>query len=202
MVGKDAGLLWLHSGTQFFRRDADSGMSNLLVREWESYFSQDIFGWPIYSEYPPCPPAARPGSGQAGVPQRRLSAGRRGLDAAAAQPRRRPQQGELPTSKSFLAAGPSNVMVTAFRRKPGGQLELRAVEVDGRTGDAEITLGVPHTQAVETDLLGASGRTRPCKAIDSSLRSIRGRSATSKSLRNYLERASPIVPSPSGRGLG
>ena len=45
-------------------------------------------------------------------------------------------------------------MVTAFRRKPGGKLELRAVEVDGRTGDAQITLGVPHTQAVETDLLG------------------------------------------------
>ena len=46
-------------------------------------------------------------------------------------------------------------MVTAFRRKPGGKLELRAVEVDGRPGDAEIALNVPHAQAVETDLLGA-----------------------------------------------
>ncbi len=45
-------------------------------------------------------------------------------------------------------------MVTTFRRKPSGRLELRAVEVDGRPGDAEIAVNVAHTQAVETDLRG------------------------------------------------
>ena len=45
-------------------------------------------------------------------------------------------------------------MVTTFRRKPGGRLELRAVEVDGRPGDAEIAVNLSHTQAVETDLRG------------------------------------------------
>ncbi len=155
MVGKDAGLLWLHAGTQFFRRDEGSGLSNLLIREWESFWSHDIFGWPIYSEYRH---ALLPHVPQAGKPEFR-NADRLRAAAALARPLlchiAAPQQGELPLTKSFLGAGPSNVMVTAFRRKPGGKLELRAVEVNGRPGDAEIALNVPHAQAVETDLLGA-----------------------------------------------
>ena len=154
LVGKDAGLLWLHAGTQFFRREEGGGFSNLLMREWESFFSQDLFGWPLYSEYHH---ALLPHVPEAGNPEFRNADCLRAA-AALTQPLlshvAAPQQGELPTSKSFLAAGPSNVMVTAFRRKPSGPLELRAVEVDGRPGDAEITLGVAHTRAVETDLLG------------------------------------------------
>jgi hypothetical protein len=154
LSGKDAGLAVLHSGTQFFRRDAGGGISNLVMREWESFFTRD-FGWPIYAEYrhallPHIPAEGKPEFRNADALRAAAALARPLLCHVAA-----PQQGELPPTKSFLAAGPSNVMVTAFRRKLSGQLELRAVEVDGRPGDAEIALGVPHTQAVETNLLGA-----------------------------------------------
>ena len=48
--GPDAGLLVLHPGTQYFKRDADGVFSNLIMREWESYFTGE-YGWPRYSEY-------------------------------------------------------------------------------------------------------------------------------------------------------
>ena len=103
MVGKDAGLLWLHAGTQFFRRDEGSGLSNLLIREWESFWSHDIFGWPIYSEYRH---ALLPHVPQAGKPEFR-NADRLRAAAALARPLlchiAAPQQGELPLTKSFLA---------------------------------------------------------------------------------------------------
>lgn len=153
LVGKDAGLLVIHNGTQFFRRDAGGGISNLVMREWESFFTRDI-GWPIYAEYRhvlvPHVPAE-------GTPEFRHADA---LRAAAALDRPLlcrvaiPQHGKLPPAMSFLAARPSNVMVTTLRRKSSGSLELRAVEVDGRPADAEITLGLSSSQAAETDLLG------------------------------------------------
>ena len=50
LVGQDAGLLLLHPGTQYFKRDSDGVFSNLVMREWESYFTGE-YGWPRYSEY-------------------------------------------------------------------------------------------------------------------------------------------------------
>ena len=48
--GNDSGLLVLHPGTQFFRFEKDGSLSNLIMREWESYYSGE-WGWPRYSEY-------------------------------------------------------------------------------------------------------------------------------------------------------
>ncbi len=50
LVGPDAGLLVLHPGTQYFKREADGVFSNLIMREWESYFTAE-YGWPRYAEY-------------------------------------------------------------------------------------------------------------------------------------------------------
>ena len=50
LLGKDSGLLMLHSGTQFFRRDERGVVGNLVMREWESHFTRE-YGWPIYAEY-------------------------------------------------------------------------------------------------------------------------------------------------------
>ena len=44
--------------------------------------------------------------------------------------------------------------MTAFRRKPGGALELRALEVEGRPTEAEVVIHLPCGRAAETDLLG------------------------------------------------
>ena len=50
LLGKDMGLLMLHPGTQWFIRDKEGTISNLIMREWASNFDQE-YGWPLYSEY-------------------------------------------------------------------------------------------------------------------------------------------------------
>jgi len=50
LLGKEGGLLVLHPGTQFFRRDEGGAVGNLVMREWESHFTRE-YGWPIYAEY-------------------------------------------------------------------------------------------------------------------------------------------------------
>jgi hypothetical protein len=55
--------------------------------------------------------------------------------------------------KSFLETS-RNIIVEAMRRD-GPDIELRAVEVLGVAGTAEITVNLPHASAVRTDLVGA-----------------------------------------------
>ena len=50
LLGQDKGLLMLHAGTQYFRHEASGSCSNLVMREWESYFTKE-YGWPVYAEY-------------------------------------------------------------------------------------------------------------------------------------------------------
>lgn len=42
LVGKDAGLLVLHAGTQWFRKEEHGVFSNLVMREWESYYTHRV----------------------------------------------------------------------------------------------------------------------------------------------------------------
>ena len=148
LVGDDGGLLVLHPGTQFFRRDEKGGVSNLVMREWESHFTRE-YGWPIYSEYRH---ALVPHDGSFSNADRlRAAAAFTGPLLARVSP---PQSGELPKTKSFVAASPGGVLVTAMRRNLDGRLELRAVEVEGVRTNAELALGFPCRQAAETDLLG------------------------------------------------
>jgi hypothetical protein len=164
LLGKDAGLLLLHSGTQFFRRDEAGGISNLVMREWESHFTGE-YGWPIYAEYRHAlvPHGAAGGSREEAQPASGQLAGsnadRLRASAAFARPLltriAAPQQGELPKVKSFLEVSPGDVLATALRRKPGGTMELRVLEVEGREVQAQVSLRLPYVTAVETDLLGA-----------------------------------------------
>ncbi|OHB76210.1 MAG: hypothetical protein A2W31_00860 [Planctomycetes bacterium RBG_16_64_10] len=162
LVGKDTGLL-LHSGTQFFRRDEGGGISNLVMREWESHFTRE-YGWPVFAEHRHAllphsvvgesresgqPAPGRPAYGNAECLQAAAGFARPLLSRVAM-----PQQGELPKVKSFLEVTPSNVLVTAFRRKASGRLELRVVKTEGRETEASIALNIPCVKAVETDLLG------------------------------------------------
>ena len=103
LLGEDLGLLLLHMGTQFFRREPSGAVSNLVMREWESFFTKE-YGWPNYAEYRHAllPHGAKLSNAE------RLRAG-----AALARPLacvvQQPGDGDLPLSKSFLEVQPSAV---------------------------------------------------------------------------------------------
>ncbi len=147
LVGKDMGLLVLHMGTQWFRRD-ERGLSNLVMREWESLFTRE-YGWPIYAEYRH---AMMPHSGNL------TNADRLRASSAFGQPliaRVGPlQAGDLPATKGFVTITPAAVQLSALRTKAGEGIEIRVVEVEGQEAPASVELGFPVAGACETNLLG------------------------------------------------
>jgi alpha-mannosidase len=157
LLGKDSGLLMLHSGTQFFRRDERGVVGNLVMREWESFFTRE-YGWPIYAEYRY---RLMPhGSGLThGERLRAAGAFSRPAFCVVAPTR----DGALPPRKSFLAVVPGGVQLSALRRKTDGSVELRVVEVEGRRHEAALTLGFPAAGAAETNLLGSKVADAPLK---------------------------------------
>jgi len=148
LVGKDAGLLLLHPGTQYFKRMGDGLFSNLIMREWESYFTGE-YGWPRYSEYHHVllPHAANFSNANRVRAAEEFS---QKLITVVGQP----QSGSLPQRKGFVTVRPSGAHLMVFRPKERQGLELRLIEVEGKTGDASVELAVPITGASETNLLG------------------------------------------------
>jgi alpha-mannosidase len=148
LVGRDRGLLVLHAGTQYFRREANAVLSNLVMREWESHFTKE-FGWPIYAEYRH---ALFPHGGKLSNADRLRSAAEfaRPLACVLQEPRR----GDLPLSQGFLNVSPAGLQVSAFRRKRDGGTELRVVETEGGRLEGTVTLRLPLGKAMETDLIG------------------------------------------------
>jgi alpha-mannosidase len=148
LTEKEQGLLLLHAGTQYFRREAANVFSNLVMREWESFFSRE-YGWPRYAEYR-----------HALLPHGADFSNADRLEAAAAfcQPLRcvvgPPRSGDLAATESFLSVSPRSVMLSAFRKKSGPGYELRVVEVQGAEADAAVAFGIPVTGATETNLVG------------------------------------------------
>ncbi len=148
LVGKDSGLLVLHPGTQYFKRASDGVISNLLVREWESFFSGE-YGWPRYSEYRH---ALLPHSGEFTNADRMRAA--EGFSQKLIAVVGHPHGGNLPPRKGFLTAQPDNAHLMVFRKKEEQGFELRFTEIEGKTGHASVDLGVQTTTAFETNLLG------------------------------------------------
>ncbi|MEK7404575.1 MAG: glycoside hydrolase family 38 C-terminal domain-containing protein [Acidobacteriota bacterium] len=156
----EGGLLLLHAGTQYFWREDTGVFSNLLMREWESYWTGE-YGWPRYAEYRHALVPHRAGLTHAG--RSRASAEfTRPLVAVVAQPR----QGSLPRRKSFVRVDPANVQLSAFRMRGDGMFELRLAEAAGEQAAATVELGFPVGRVVETDLLGG-------KVAEASLRGAR-----------------------------
>jgi alpha-mannosidase len=150
LLGKDMGLMVLHPGTQWFLRDKEGIVSNLVMREWESNFDTKEYGWPLYSEYRH---ALMP---HAAVELNNAARLRASLDFTQPLLCRigQPHAGDLPPSKSFLRVTPETVMLSAFRRKSSNSYELRVVETEGKTADARFEIALPVADAVETNLLG------------------------------------------------
>jgi alpha-mannosidase len=148
LVGKDAGLLLLHPGTQYFKRDNDGVFSNLVMRDWESYFTGE-YGWPRYSEYRH---ALLPHGANITNAERLRAAEEfsQKLITVVGQP----HSGSLPLRKGFITVQPSCAHLMVWRSKQQGGFELRCVEVEGKKGEASVELAVPMTGAAETNLLG------------------------------------------------
>lgn len=148
LMGKDRGLLFLHAGNQYFKRDSSGVFSNLLIREWESFFTGE-YGWPRYSEYRN---ALIPhGATLTNAERLRHSAE---FTQSLLTVVSKPQQGKLPRRKGFVTVGPENVQLSAFHKKQGGGYELRVVEVEGKDAAATVDLSLPVSSAAETNLLG------------------------------------------------
>jgi hypothetical protein len=113
LVGEGTGLLILHPGTQYFKRDAEGVFCNLIMREWESYFTGE-YGWPRYSEYRH---ALAPHDGSITHADR--------VRAAEAFTQKlltvvgKPLAGSLPPRQRFVGVEPKNLHVLAFRKKAG-----------------------------------------------------------------------------------
>ena len=122
--------------------------SNLIMREWESYFSAE-YGWPRYSEYRHAL-APHDGSITHADRVRAAEAFSQGLITVVGKRR----GGSLPPRKSFVRVEPKNLQVLAFRKKEGPGFEIRAVEVEGKQGPASIEIDMPAPHACETNLLG------------------------------------------------
>jgi alpha-mannosidase len=148
LAGKDAGMLVLHPGTQYFKRDSDGVFSNLVMREWESYFTGE-YGWPRYSEYRH---ALLPHGADITNADRVRAAEEfsQKLITVVGQP----QSGNLPQRKAFITVAPASAHVMVFRKKERQGFELRLVEVEGKKGSASVELALPVAAASETNLLG------------------------------------------------
>ena len=148
LVAKDFGLLVLHAGTQYFRRQPGNVIANLLMREWESHFTRE-YGWPVYVEYRH---GLLPhGPGLSNTQRLRAAAAFTRPMLAVVSP---PRQGQMPPSKSFIRTTPDHVQLSAFRKRTGPGFELRVVEHQGAKAEAAIELGLPVRSVQETDLIG------------------------------------------------
>jgi hypothetical protein len=171
LVGKDAGLLVLHAGTQYFRRESGGVFQNLLMREWESFWTGE-YGWPRYAEYRH---GLLPHGGElsnAGRLRAAAEFGQRVITVVGQPPQpagslSAPYQasqrhasahsssaGTGPLRKSFITLSPDNAQLSALRKKEGAGLELRLVEVEGRKSNVSVELALPVASASETNLLG------------------------------------------------
>ena len=155
LEGEEAGLLVLHAGTQYFKKNEGGVFSNLLIREWESYFS-DEYGWPPYSEYRH---ALMP-HGSSFTNGQRLRASKEFtqdlLTVVGA-----PKAGKLSARKGFLSLGPGNAQVCAYREKANGRTELRVVNYDDQPAKVKLEMGLPVKAATETNLLGRKAKEMP-----------------------------------------
>jgi alpha-mannosidase len=151
LVGKDCGLLVLHPGTQYFKRGGDGVFANLVMREWESFYSRE-YGWPRYSEYRH---VLRPHGKAFSNADRARSADEfsQKLITIVDQPNQ-PRSGNLPPAKSFVTVTPESAHLMVFRKKESQGFELRTLEINGTDGQATVQLDIPVGSASETNLLG------------------------------------------------
>jgi hypothetical protein len=161
LVGEDQGLLVIHSGCQYFRKESDGTWSNLIMREWESHFS-DEYGFPNYAELAHSLLAHGPDMDDAQRIRAAMEFDSKFLVSVSTA-----NSGKLPMKKSFIRVSPENVLLSAFRKRSDSGYELRLLETAGKAANAKVEIEFPAAQAVETDLHGrATGKSMSAREIN------------------------------------
>jgi alpha-mannosidase len=149
LAGPRGGLLIVHSGTQYFKRTTDGVFSNLLIREWNSHFVPNQYGWPRVAEYRYrlVPHAKEFTNGD------RL----RSVEAFDQRPLCRIEPlhaGQLAKEGGFVSVDARGVLISSFRSVGNGAYEVRVIEQDGVPASARLKLDLPITRCAPCDFLG------------------------------------------------
>ncbi len=149
LVGPQASLLIVHSGTQYFKRGPDNTFSNLLIREWNSHFNPGQYGWPREAEYryrllP---------HGSNFTNADRL----RAVEAFDHQPICRAEPlhaGKLAKRQSLAEIDSKEPLISSFHATDDGSYELRVIERQGATTSARVAVNPPLKEFAACDYLG------------------------------------------------
>lgn len=146
IVGKNTSLMIVHGGNQYFKKTED-GISNLLLREWESHFTAQC-DWPTYSEYSYLliPHASGCGNGE------RIRLSRR-KDEKLLVFETNPQGGQAIRENEFLSLEQSgNIVLSSFRVEEGA-LEVRLFNASDAAERCEVRLPFAFQGVEKTDFL-------------------------------------------------
>ena len=149
LVGPTGGLLIVHSGTQYFKRNTDGVFSNLALREWNSHFMPNEYGWPRVAEYRyRLVPHAN-----AFTNADRL----RSVEAFDQRPICRIEPlhaGQLAKQRSFASVDAKGILISSLRGVGNGAYEVRVIEQDGVPASAQLRLDLPLKRYAPCDFLG------------------------------------------------
>ncbi|MEN3278973.1 MAG: alpha-mannosidase [Solirubrobacteraceae bacterium] len=144
LIGDDRALLLAHGGTQHFRRGSETALSNLIMREWESYFGNH-FGWPPVADYDYLLLPHEPDW----TNTQRIRAARELLNPLPTA------WGQLPDRRqSYAAIDPHGGDLSALRTVADGDFEARFAEYEGEPTRAGLRDGDGPIDLVETDHRG------------------------------------------------
>jgi len=149
LVGPQGGLLIVHGGTQYFKRTMDGVFSNLAIREWNSHFMPNQYGWPRVAEYR-----------YRLVPHAHEFTNADRLRSAEAFDQR-PQcrieplhTGQLAKQRSFASVDAKGILISSLRGVGNGAYEVRVIEQDGVPASAHLRLDLPLKKCAPCDFLG------------------------------------------------
>lgn len=145
VVGEKTSVMIVNGGNQYFKK-TENGVSNLLMREWESHFTAQC-DWPTYSGYSylliphksGCSDAERVRMGRS--KDEKLIVSETGVHA-----------GRLQTSGSFLEMERNSALLSSFR-VVDDSLEVRLFNCSGEQEKTEIRLPKPFKTVEITDFM-------------------------------------------------
>lgn len=149
LMGPKGGLLIVHGGTQYFKRAKDGVFSNLLIREWNSHFNPNRYGWPRVAEYR-----------YRLVPHTNEFTNADRLRSVEAFDQRpicmiEPlHAGQLPKQRSFASVDAKGILISSLRGVGNGAYEVRVIEQDGVAASAQLRLDLPLKKYAPCDFLG------------------------------------------------
>ena len=162
LLSQNAGLLLLHSGTEWFRMEPSGEISNLVMREWESYYSGE-YGWPRYAQYRH---ALMPhGAGFTNADRVHAATDFTSPMIALLAP---PHPGPMAPAGSFAQVSPPAAELTELRQRRSGGLEFRLINTGPAAVHATVHLPGRPGSAVETDLTGT--KTGTCSTAHDDVR--------------------------------